>query len=320
MSEKESIQYINLRTYNASDKHILLDFTNMGAMTIPINSKYVMVYHYDFPNSSTPIMNFNENTYLFKLSYSTYSVQAYATYIDRGNSLGNGEQSIWEILHLMDIYNKTISSLVTALDSAVYAGTSSHLPSLVVPYFYFDPSTQLLSYVSTTSAYNSSLTTPIILSCNQAVMYQFASIDVSYNSSTNLFNFLVIPSNERTYMTTLTKMTQQSISVSSICDVQKILITTSLPVANEVFTQVNAGQSNINVLQSFTYSFANGLMDFLSPNIYDAKTMKHKKIKCECNNLYQLSATCYYQTSEQHLHPFFLPPHKDATITLAFFN
>lgn len=283
---------VKLTQVNRTEVEQRLDFSQFGDLVQPITDvKTVTVLKYTIPNSTTPIMSFKSSTYLFTLTYKGYIHSEYVVYASRGTDT-YVSQPVREMDHLVTMFNDCISSVLTGLNGYVVAGGDS-LPTLEAPRFIFNVDTSRFELIAPLIGYESSLTNPIKLYCNPATYHILATFpSIYYPNNTyaesHLFLFNEIP--ENVYQVNYIKTYQESVTFSSLVLVRNILITTSMPVETMIICSdsLSANQSSLNVLQSYTVPYTQGMLDNQESFDYNAPQNGYRKCKVFCNNLYSV--------------------------------
>ena len=284
----------NISTSNTNPVDTFIDFDKVGNLSTPIyGKKEIQIINLSIPSGGVPVLVWETGKYYMTLSYSSFSVTQEVSLIDYGEG-----SSIFEISHLRNMLNAQMASLVTALESVVMG-----LPSLDVPQFYFDETTQLWHLTAITSAYNSSLATPIKISVNSYLFNILQGLPNKYNPTTNLYTFQFDNLRENVYNSTYTRLIQESISVKNFAEVQKVYLITNLPVENEIFSSDNSNTNNWsrNVLANLTVDYSEGLKKFRAGFNFSAPSQFYRVSLGEINNVYNLGFRVYYENLNNEL-------------------
>ena len=318
--------YVNLTAYNNTDNDIPLNFNDVGSLTQPLSFDYVQVKRFDIPNSNTPLMNWVNNRYSFTLTYGIYSIDNFVSYISYGSGINSGTNPIWDIEQIIFMMNTTLKLLVSNLDALVFAGTQSHLPSVIAPYIIWDRSLSLFSVAAPYPSYVTDTTitaTPIVLGFNSTMLHILSNIPTIYNTNFQLYEFVFHPTNENhPYQTSYIIIEQESNSLSSFLNATGMVITTNLPIESETISSSynSSNQSQQRILQDYIYNYDTGLIPVKTNNIYNAPTEDYRKISCKHTTIFDIKCDVYYTTRDGTLKQFYLPPYTGASIKLHFTN
>ena len=235
--------YYNLNQTNTGTVTIPLEFNvNLQVPFIKKPSDYdVSVIRFSIPNYNTPLFIFKDNYYKLTLSWGAYTVSKNVTYI---NQTPLPQEYIYEIQAFIQMLNGTIRSLVTTLNTL----TGNTLPSTELPYFSYSEVTTLISITANKNFYDSTLTTPIILSIGETLLPMLQGIPI-ISVSTKLYNIafnnyngtnLIPDSNHET-------MTQQENTFANMVDFAAVVLTTNLPIQSEYIGQ----QTTLPIIQDY---------------------------------------------------------------------
>ena len=307
---------VKLEAVNETDEEIPLNFGNMGDLVRPIQATSVSVVKFSIPNAVTPIMEWHNDKYVFTLAYDSKVFSQPVLYQDRG-SIYKTIKQVFEIDHVIDMLNITLVDAVAGLNAL---GT---LPSLVAPRLIYNVVTSRYEFIVLASAYEKSLSKPIEIYCNRSLFFILQSLPVfeyTDNSVNMQFKFLFKQIVENTYLTSYIKVTQEAISISSYNDFRTILLTTSMPIESVITcsTTLSANQSSLNVLQTYTIPYTNGIIDNLENLDFSSPADGYRTCKLQGNNLYSVKCDVLYQLHNGTTRPFLLPPYKSAIIELEF--
>jgi hypothetical protein len=305
-----------LSAYNETDNEIPLNFSNMGDLVQPLNASTVSVIKFTIPNSGNPLLEFTANRYSFTLTYDGASYTQVVAWEDRGTEL-NGIKRVFEVDHICSMLNTALSAAVTGLNAL------KTLPSVTVPRIIYNVDTSRYEFVVLASAYESTLAKPIKIYSNRPLFYILQSLPVISHQSNPVatqfeYYFKQIP--ENTYSSTYIKTVQESITMSNYANVRTIILTTSMPVEGMVIcsSSASAGQSSLNVIQSYTVPYTNGVIDECENLDFSSPENGYRTCRITGNNLYSIKCDVYYETNEGILRQFYLPPHTTASIELEF--
>jgi len=300
---------------NDSGDEVNCNFQGTGNLTTPINATEVSVYKFSIPNAGNPIMEWTDNTFQITMTYDGETFSQYAVWEDRGGAI-NGINFVYEIDHLCNMFNTALTACVTGLNLL------KTLPSVVVPRVLYNVDNSRFEIVVIASAYESTLAKPIKITVNQPLFYVLQGIPIigQVVGGVSVYEMIFKQIPENTYMSTYIKIVQESISISNYASVKEILISTSLPVEGLIIctTGGDAGQSSINVIQSYTIPYSNGILDRCEDFNYVSPADMYRPCKVTGNNIYTVKCDLYYVSRNGAIRPFILPPYSSASIELEF--
>lgn len=305
-----------LTAINDGTEEIRLNFNQMGDLTQPIRASTVSVVKFSIPNSGNPLLEFEANRYQFTLTYDGAEFAQYVEWEDRGTEL-NGVKRVFEVDHICSMMNTALIDAVAGLNAL------KTLPSTDPPRVVYNVDTSRYELMALASAYGSTIVKPIEIYCNRPLFYILQSLPViSYqnNSASKKFKFLFKQIAENTYLTNYIKLVQESITMSNYANVRNILITTSMPVEGMIIcsTSSNSGQSSLNVIQSYTVPYTNGVIDECENLDFVQPENGYRSCALSKADLYSIKCDIYYETSTGVIRPFYLPPFTSANIELEF--
>lgn len=307
---------VNLSVYNSSNDYVSLDFSEVGDLTMPIDAEYVNVVKFSIPNGGTPIWVFPTDYPLYiTLGYGGVYYQHQVTMIPITND-PTDINNVYEISHLLLILNQAIQTAVTQLNTII------PVLSVTAPYFTYDVNNHVYSLVVVTNAYSSLLPVYMTIAVNTPLFNILQSLPVreDITNPNRRFTFLVVPTNENVYLTSYTKLTQESNSLSNYAYPRTMIITTSMPVSGEVFCSKTASsqQTWLNVIQNLTLDYSNGVKNIIENNDFTTITDFYRSSKVMAKGIYSVKCSVYYQSSDGSVLPFLLPPYRSAFIMLEF--
>lgn len=307
---------IKITSYNDTEQEIPLDFSREGNLVQPIEATSVSVIKFSIPNADNPILEFIENRYSFTLSYNGTDFTQYVEWEDRGTEV-SGIKQVFDIDHLCSMFNTALSDAVTGLNAL------SALPSLVAPRVLYNVDYSRYEMIVLASAYESTLATPIKIYINKSLFYIFQSLPVIHypnNAIDKVRMFYFKQSTENTYATDYIKTLQERITLTNYANVRTILLNTSMPVEGMIICSSNgsAGQSSMNIIQTYTLPYANGVIDSSENLDFSSPADGYRTCKVTGHHLYSVKCNVYYETNAGAIRNFYLPPHSSASIELEF--
>lgn len=291
----------------------------------------------------TPVNNINLSVYSFTLNYS--SVNSDTTFwiftpdVLSPNvtppQVGTPLQTftsyyfLYNYITLMNIMNTALESALTNLKSK--AGTTA-ITDAPVPFFYYDPNTNLINLYADKTYYDNSLTNPISIYFNSPAQTFFNALPFKSIDENNIIgkdNIFIIQNNENINIVTLNTfdyivMTQEYQSLGYMALLKSIIIGTNMNVQSEIFF--------INNPQAFqNLNFVNVLTDYLpdinsnndagvsSKNfIYNAPSLYRLFEFKQRTPLYNISANIYFTDNLNNLYPLYLKKGTIANIKIMF--
>lgn len=312
-------QLIEMNVYNNTSDYQPITFK--GALSTPLICDYMNVVRFRVPNNNIPIMiNFSNTRYQFSMSYNGTTVSRYVSLDNRNTENHNVE----DMDTLVTSLNTCLSMLVSQLNA------SRALPSLVVPYLYYDNQTNLFNFVVLTEFYNTSGVSPIRIYCNKALKAILDSFPMTNTGATDTakYQFLFRSSYETTYRTTYTKVQQESITLSNYASPQRLQISAEgTPIETMTILQNRYGSntSNVNtfdmvsypVVQNYSFNYNGGSIDLKSTNDYYIVNNRFREVRTGLNNSY-LQFSVSYVTNDGSIYPVMLSPFTSANLLLQF--
>lgn len=305
-----------LSAYNETENEIPLNFRNMGDLVQPLDASTVSVIKFSIPNSGNPLLEFIANRYSFTLTYDGATYTQAVVWEDRGTEL-YGVKRVFEVDHICSMLNTALSSAVTGLNAL------KTLPSLTAPRVIYNVDTSRYEFIVLASAYESTVAKPVKIYSNRPLFYILQSLPVishSSNPAETQFEYYFKQIAENTYASSYVKTVQESITMSNYANVRTILLTTSMPVEGMIIcsSSASAGQSSLNVIQTYTVPYTNGVIDECENLDFSSPENGYRTCRITGKNLYSIKCDVYYETSEGDIRQFYLPPHTSASIELEF--
>jgi hypothetical protein len=302
---------------NDTEDEKQLNFRDMGNLTQPIRGSSVSVVKFSIPNAGNPFLEFIDDRYKITLTYGGFEFTQAVEWEDRGTSL-NGIKRVFEVDHLCSMINTAFIDAVTGLNAL------SALPSTEAPRIVYNVDTSRYEMIALASLYGSIIVSPVKIYCNRPLFYILQSLPIishQSNAPEKKYEFLFKQIFENTYLTNYIKIVQESITISNYCNVRNILITTQMPVEGMIIssTSESSGQSSLNVIQSYTIPYNNGIVDECENLDFEQPQDNYRSCALASNvDIYSIRCDVYYETSTGEIRPFYLPPFTSANIELEF--
>ena len=314
--------YYNLKLLNTTNTSIPIRFDQQ--LNIPFiqnpNDWDVSIIRFDLPNFETPIMSFDTSIlYNMTMTYNGHSVTQSLTYVKR-TSITN-DTFIYDIFQMMEMLNNQIGLLYTALNGIIT------LPTSDMPFFEYNPVTQLISITGLTANFASSLTLPITLSFDNALMtwlygMPFYGTLPDSNNTPQLYTILFIDYKINTVNTNYLKMTQQAPSFDNYSSgLSSVVITTNLPIQNEFI----GGSTVMPIIQDFVPSDKT-VTTYYNRIVYNA-IVPYRQVSLVSNSaFYNIKMDCYTASIGLNIEkqpdiiytPMYVPSGGNASIKLMF--
>jgi hypothetical protein len=306
--EEDRTKYYNLNASNLTGYSVPLRFNkSLNIAFIKDPHKYnVSVIRFVLPNYETPLFTFVDDNLKISLTYKTFSVTYPVIYASRLPA--GSPQYVYEIQHLIDMLNTTIDTAFAALNFL------STLPTTDIPYFIYDPVTQLISYIANKTYYDDTVTDPIQIYLNSNLFKMLQGIPIVKTALTDkTFRIVVQDAHNNTYNTNYWQMTQQGNTFENIVDFSNIVITTSMPIQNEyIGTDIS-----FPIMTDFCPSDLN-IDTFHNNIVYNAIFPYRQTAMASSEPLYNVAINCYWSDATDKLNEILLPPNGTANIKLMF--
>ena len=290
-----------------------LDFSNLGDLVRPYSGEKLFIRSFSIPNSSIPIVSHvSTKKYYISLMYDGLRVgPTKLIFIDRGTG-----DNFYNFTHICDCLNITLSTLVTSLNT-LSGGT---LPTIVVPYVYYDASTQVFNLCAPAIGYSSQLATPIHIHIStylRAILSKISSEVILTEDFRSRYRFIFNPSYENEYRTTYIRLKQESISMDRFTTNRAIAVFANMPVTPEVICSetANSNQSTANIIGLYIPN-TNGGLNSVGNNNYFAPTNEYRLTPINAKNIYSIKCTFKYLDTDGTFNDILLPAGTSAIVTL----
>jgi hypothetical protein len=212
----------------------------------------------------------------------------------------------------MQMLNATIGTLYTALNAI------ATLPTTDMPYFTYSETTKLISFTANKNFFASNLSTPIVLSHDESLLtwlYGMPSFgrNIDVNGIPQIYDILVIDFKNNTVSTNYYVMTQQASSFDRMNDFDRIVITTSLPIANEYVGESTA----LPIIQDYCPADLD-ISTYYNNMVYNAVVPYRQTRMISDSPFYAVKFDCYTSDIAGTYRPIYLPPNNSANIKLMF--
>ena len=308
----ENITRVNLEIFNLTDAEVPLSEIGGGSLTIPIKAQSVNVLRYSIPNA-VPIFEFENNKYRFRLSYNGFTYTKYVDLIDMGTGA-----DIYELSNLILMFNTCISECFAGLASLVT------LPTTDVPYIYYDYSREHYKVVANVNYFKENASQWIKLWFNDSVNNILRTLPIKYDKTTYTspltdFRFTFNQNALNTSGNYIT-LEQESLTLQNYADPRQLIITTSLPIESELFPYTNgaSGQLYSPILQSYIYSYSDGIQGYNQTLDWFSVTNNFRPITITSTDIVTIKCNAFYLTRRGIRKPFLLPSNSSVNILLEF--
>lgn len=235
---------------------------------------------------------------------------------------------LYSYIWLIDIYNTALATAFTDLQSK----TSGSLTNAKVPFFYYDPNTQLISLYADATYFDSSLVKPIYIYFNSVISQYFNGFpfnEVNVGSSNGVDDYFLITGangiNQKTLNSILYNVvSQEFISLGYLSPLKNIIITTTMNVNSEIFyvqsPSVLQNNNYINVLTDFIPDLSGGQEAGVGSKIfiYNASSLYRVFNFIDNNPLYSIQLGISWVDALGNIFPLLLVKGTIATVKLMF--
>lgn len=305
---------------NNTASPVKLDLSQMGELTSPLKGSRVNVVKFSIPNSDVPVLEFTNSKYQFTLTYNGFEYSQYVDFEDRGTTTAEGYQNIYEIDHLCSMFNTALENAITGLNALVsLPGTAStDFPRVI-----YNIETSKYELIALATYYGSTIVSPIKIYCNTAMFYVFQSMPVVYHptySTDKQYEFYFKQIVENTYLTNYIKIVQERNTINNYVQPRNIILSTSLPVENMIFSSStrNANQSGLAVVQTYNIPYFNGVLDHSENLEFIQPVNEYRSCKLTNVDIYAIQMQILYEKENGDIRNFYLPPYRSARIELEF--
>lgn len=229
---------------------------------------------------------------------------------------------------LMGIYNTALQTAFTDLQSKV----GGALNSAKVPYFYFDPNTQLINLYADAAFFDQSLPNPVYINFNSISSQWFNGMpfnEKSVGSLNGADNYFIITNtngiNQKTINgTTYDVLTQEFISLAYLSPLKNITISTNMNVISEqTFLQSKGLVQNLvynNIITDFLPDLSGGTEAGTGSKIfiYNASSLYRVFEFVDKKPLYVVNLAINWLDQLGNTYPLLLVKGTQATIKLMF--
>lgn len=310
--------YYNLALQNTTSSYIPLRFdVGLNIPFIDKPSDYdVSIIRFVLPNFDTPITKYSltDNTkYLMTMSYNSNSVTQHVPFVPYTSI--SGDNNIWDMQQIIQMLNATIGTLYTALNGI------ATLPTSDMPYFTYSETTKLISYTANKNYFASNLSTPIVVSIDTNLLKWLYGIPLygrlpNSDGYPTIYDFMVIDLKNNTVSTNYLVMVQQAPTFAQITDFDRIVLTTSLPIANEYLGTT----TTLPIIQDYCPADLD-ISTFHNNIVYNAVVPYRQTRLISDSPFYSIRFDCFIASigsDPDTLRAMVLPPNCSANIKLMF--
>jgi hypothetical protein len=277
----------------------------------------VSVVNFSIPNMATPLFKFVDDTYWMGLSYGSNFTYLPIVFDFLGVT-NNPKQELWDISPFVFMMNTTLKNLY-----AQYNSTYGALPSTNIPYFYYNPETELFELIAEKAFYESTLTTPIKILINDRLLtkipgyplggpftYTHGSLDDKFWSLT-LLDFTL---NQKviggvTYLSVIS----QGAYLDNMIDIEGLVIQTNMPINFEQ----SRSSTGLPILTSFSLNDID-IKQFRNRIVYNTTVPYRQYALRNDEALKSVSCSIYSTDGVGNITPILLPYGESASIKLMF--
>jgi hypothetical protein len=294
-----------------------------GTLQTPLKCKKMNVVRFNIPNNNVPIMvNFKPNKYQFSLRFDGVTVSRYVS-LDVRNTVN--EKNVRDIDTLVTSLNVALSMLVSQLNA------QKALPTLDIPYIYYNKTNGLFNIVALSQHYNSAGALPIEILMNTALYNILDTIPVYDTGAedTGRYKILFRVSYENTYRTNYLKLEQESCTLSNYASPRALqIVSDGIPsqlminVKNvygvDTSNTISYNQSSLPVIQNYSFNYNGGTMSLKTTNDYYITTNRFREIETPINGVSYLQFSVSYICNDDSVYPMLISPYSRSNIVLQF--
>jgi len=303
-------KYYNLTLRNTSGVSIPMRFD------IPLNIPFlqkpsdydVSVIRFKLPNFTTPIMAYSSHPGDLHNMEMRYNGNTVSHHVDMINWSSNpASTNIWTVSNIILMLNTTIGQLYTALNAI------ATLPTSDMPYFTYDTTTKLIALTANKNYFASSLTTPIILSIDTALLTWLYGLPTYKNFATEMLDFVIFDLKNNTYDTNYYRMIQEAPTFDNMATFDRVVLTCNLPIANEYVGESTA----LPIIQDYVPGDLD-ISTYFNSIVYNAIVPYRQTRLLSDTPFYSVKFDCYTVDSREIYTIMELPPNGTANIKLMF--
>jgi hypothetical protein len=302
--------YYNLALSNTTNASVPLRFN------VPLNIPFIQkpsdydvsVIRFVLPNMGNSILTYSTDVlkHMLTMSYNGNSVTQHVAFIARSSIAG--DRGIWDIQQCIQMLNATIGTLYTALNAI------AALPTSDMPYFTYSETSKLISFTANKNFFASNSSTPIIISFDEPLLSWLYGMPIFTNSTGTLFTILVQDLKTNTVSTNYWVMTQQAPSFDRMADFDRVVLTCSLPIANEY---LGTEPTSLPIIQDYCPADLD-VSTYYNNIVYNAVVPYRQTRMISDTPFYSINFDCYTSSVGGTLTPMILPPNASANIKLMF--
>ncbi len=190
-----------------------------------------------------------------------------------------------------------------------------NVSSIDLPYFTYNTTTQLISLTANKNYYLNSLTTPIYIGINESLQKLLQGLLFTVTNPINPPNtyWFVINNKNNNITGNYVFITQEALYFSNWIDFDSIVITTTMPIANEY----QGSNIALPILSDFSPSDIT-INNFHNPIVYNPATPYRQYPLITESPFYDIKCYCYISSISGELRPIEVGPGQSANIKLMF--
>jgi len=342
--------YVDIEITNSSGTDQFINYTESRTSTYVDNASdyYLSIVRFILPTFHLPLFiplildpssDPNQSIYSFTMQYKTYVKQTYLDYVSPNSdiptpSLSQSQQMntdyyyVYSYNYVVTMLNDTLQTCYNDLKELVEAGSDTIAGNDHIPFFLFDPASKSLVLYANKDAFDSGLSNPVYIYCNEAMYNLLAGFEYIRNRKLGngrdyRFNLTQSLSN-LSYFDDYTAIVQSEefSSVSNWSPISSIVFCTNLPIAKTLVSKPSTfGTSNFS--GSLTSNSKAIITDISVGDFMDSKLIYSPFFLREIDligndSIDTIDLTIYYKDRYGIMYPYILPNNSSCFIKVAF--
>ena len=269
---------------------------------------YLSIIRFSIPATRIPILIFQDNFFSVTLSYGGNDSQVFLQYVPF-NNFDPSDRSVIYFQQMMDSINNALN---TAINTLVGAPTTETIK------FFYTASTDSFDFTFPKSY----VTNNIKFYMNNNLYYKFIVYNALYNGlnapNGKIYQIVLQDTYNNTYDTN-NYITRESSGTTYMFSIDKIVITTTMPINKENISSVTSDGNPIfaNILTDFIVNTST-TSNAVSPIIYNPSA-QFRYIDIKSNiELRNINYQIFYQFKDRTLYPLSLIPGESVNIKFMF--
>jgi hypothetical protein len=344
--------YVDIEIPNTSGKQQPISYNESRTSSyIDVASDYyISIVKFSLPTFNLPLFipmirnpssSINETSYSFTMTYKTYTKQTYLNYVSpnldapapsssSSQNLTSDYYFVYSYNYVVNMLNDTLKACYDDLDTLVTAGSDT-LPSTYCPFFVFDPSSKSLVAYFDKDGYDTGLSNPISVYCNEEMYNLLCGFEFIRNRSngdgkTYRFNVEQQSLGNLSYFDDYTAivMSEEFTSVSNWSPLRSVVFTSQrLPIVGTLVSRNQSFGSANSSFQSSVSSASQNIITDMDISEFDAQ-LRYAPFFYRLIDLVgdgsieSLDINVYWKDIYGNMYPFQLPNLSSCFIKLLF--